>query len=201
MGKSPLLALFFAGAAAGCTTLSPSALPPDQACLAAAAEASQGGHVEPEWWQICGVAIARVPQSSPRRAHLYLGRGVIALAQGDYGGAIEDFSEAIAEEPGLGEAYVDRGAALIAARRYQEGVAEISRGLALNPASPEKAYYDRAVGYEFLGRIRDAYFDYKRAATLKPDWALPREELTRFKVLRRPKAVGQQTQDIMTKIV
>ena len=63
-----------------------------------------------------------------------------------------------------------------------DGIAEIDRGLALNPMEPEKAYFNRAIAEERLGDLKSAYADYRKAQTLKPDWPLPANELARFKV-------------------
>ncbi len=74
------------------------------------------------------------------------------------------------------------GAALIGQGRFAEGVAEIDKGLALNPTEPEKAYFNRAVAEERLGDLKSAYNDYRKAQELKPDWPLPQTELARFRV-------------------
>ena len=49
---------------------------------------------------------------------------------------------------------------------------------------PELAHYGRAIANEALGNARQAYRDYRRAAELDPDWAEPRTELARFRVVR-----------------
>ena len=52
----------------------------------------------------------------------------------------------------------------------------------MKPTEPEKAYYNRGVAEERLGDVRSAYFDYRTASQLKPDWSLPKIELARFTV-------------------
>ena len=66
--------------------------------------------------------------------------------------------------------------------RDRDGVDAITHGLALGSAEPEKAYFNRALGYEALGDEKAAYFDFLKASQLKPDWAEPRQELVRFTV-------------------
>jgi hypothetical protein len=61
-------------------------------------------------------------------------------------------------------------------------VADIDRGLQLGLATPEQAYYHRAIAREQLNDLRGAYLDYRRAAEMKPDWGSPRRELARFRV-------------------
>ncbi len=63
-------------------------------------------------------------------------------------------------------------------------MAEIDRGLALDPDQPEKAYFNRAVAKERLNDLKGAYFDYRRALELKPDWDMPKVELARFTVAK-----------------
>lgn len=60
--------------------------------------------------------------------------------------------------------------------------AEIDKGLTLAPEEPEKAYYNRGLAHEGLADLKAAYFDYRRAAELKPDWPIPQRELGRFSV-------------------
>jgi len=116
------------------------------------------------------------------RAGTLVNRGVIRLRRGDYVAAARDFDAAIKLQPTMGEAYVNRGAALLAQRRWAEGKADIDRGLALNPDEPEKAYFNRALAWEHLDDMEQAWRDYTRALELKPDWDAPRKELTRFTV-------------------
>ena len=84
----------------------------------------------------------------------------------------------------MGEAYVNRGGALVGQKRYMEALLEIDKGLALGPEEPEKAYYNRALANEGLDDITAAYFDYRRAVELAPEWDIPKRELLRFSVAR-----------------
>jgi tetratricopeptide (TPR) repeat protein len=118
-------------------------------------------------------------------ASTYVNRGVLHLAMGEYDDALKDFNSAIGIEPRLGEAFVNRGAALIGQGHDAAGIAEIDRGLALNPSEPEKAYFNRALAKERLNDLKGAYYDYKRAAELKPDWVMAQTELARFTVVQR----------------
>jgi tetratricopeptide (TPR) repeat protein len=107
---------------------------------------------------------------------------VIKLRRKQYDSADRDFDAALRLQPAMGEAFVNRGAGLIAQRRWREGVAEIDRGLALGPDEPEKAYFNRALAWEALDDMEAAWRDYTQALALKPDWDAPRKELVRFTV-------------------
>lgn len=133
----------------------------------------------------CTEAMFGLAKSDPDLAGTLVNRGVLYLMRGDYRLGQADFDQALTLNPRLGEAYVNRGAALIGLKRYAEGVADIDRGLPLGPDEPEKAYYNRALADEALDDMKAAYFDYLKASQLKPDWAAPKHELTRFTVSQK----------------
>ena len=118
------------------------------------------------------------------RAGTLVNRGVMLLRTRAYGEARADFDKAISLEPTLGEAFVNRGVALMADKDYAGALAEIDRGLAIGVDEPAKAFYNRALVQESLGDARAAYFDYRKAQDLAPDWLLPARQLTRFTVSR-----------------
>ena len=145
--------------------------------------------------QACNQALLEA-QTDHAKAGTYVNRGVILLRMKNFDGARADFDAAEKMEPTMGEAIVNRGAALIAQKRYMEGLTEIDRGLALNPEEPEKAYYNRALANEGLDDMRAAYLDYMKALELAPDWDAPRHELARFTV-QNP-ATGQKASALET---
>ena len=73
----------------------------------------------------------------------------------------------------------------IAEHRYSDGLADLNKGISLGVEEPEKAYYNRALAYEGLDDVKSAYFDYQKALEIAPNWAAPKQELTRFHVTRR----------------
>lgn len=133
----------------------------------------------------CDLALDTEVLSTHQLAATHVNRGVLYLVQRLYGQARNDFDQAAAIEPGLGEAYVNRGAALLGLGHPAEAVADIDRGLAFSPEQPEKAYFNRAVAKERLNDLKGAYLDYLKAAELKPDWDMPKAELMRFQVVQR----------------
>ncbi|MDP1632648.1 MAG: tetratricopeptide repeat protein [Caulobacter sp.] len=134
--------------------------------------------------RLCSLALESEPLSKRDRAGTLVNRGVIQLRRRDYAAARQDFDEAIRLQPAMGEAYINRGAALIGQKRWTEGMADLDRGLALDPEEPEKAYFNRALAWEALDDMPAAWRDYTRAQELKPDWDAPGRELTRFTVTR-----------------
>jgi tetratricopeptide (TPR) repeat protein len=115
-------------------------------------------------------------------AGTYVNRGAVYMNMQAWSQADADFHHALTLMPNFGEALVNLGAAQIGEHRNREGVDTISHGLALGSMEPEKAYFNRAIGYENLGDDTHAYYDYLKAAELAPRWVAPRQELVRFTV-------------------
>lgn len=135
--------------------------------------------------RLCTGALELEILSGRDRARTLVNRGVIQLRRQAYGAARADFDAAGRIDPGLGEAYVNRGAAFVGEDRFAEGLREIDQGLALGVKEPQRAYFNRALANENLGDLKAAYRDFSRAAELDPDWAAPKAELARFTVKSR----------------
>jgi len=135
--------------------------------------------------ETCTTALETQAMGPRDRAGTYVNRGILKLRRKAYEEARTDFAVALRLEPELGEAYVNWGASLIAENRYAEGLSEIDRGLALGVDEPEKAWYNRAIAYEGMNDMKSAYFAYRKAAELAPDWQEPQLQLTRFTVTTR----------------
>lgn len=151
---------------------------PARACY----EAANSGRADLASLLDCDTAISGAELNARDRAATVVNRGVIHLLRRDAASALKDFDLAIAWRPDLGEAYVNRGAALILQGDYQGAITSINRGLELGAEDPHEAYFNRAIAHEKLDDMRAAYADYRRAIELKPDWALPQQELARFTV-------------------
>jgi len=134
---------------------------------------------------ICTRAIEDELLNAHDLAGTYVNRGILYLAGRQFDSAIKDFDTAAGIEPGLGEVYVNRGAALVGQGHEAEGIAEIDKGLGLGASEPEKAYYNRAIAKERTGDVKGAYYDYLKASELKPDWDAPKAELSRFTVVAK----------------
>jgi tetratricopeptide (TPR) repeat protein len=148
----------------------------------ACSKAAGAGESSPRFEQVCTVAIETESLAPLDRAGTYVNRGIIKLRGQRYVQAIADFDTAIRYKPDLAEAYVNRGAACIGAHRFADSVTNLDKALALGVREPEKAYYNRALAYEWLENAKAAYLDYTKAAELAPDWDLVKQQLQRFKV-------------------
>ena len=135
--------------------------------------------------QECTLALQNEVLSAHDLAATYVNRGVLYLTLTDWTHAQRDFEAAASVEPQLAEAWVNRGAALIAQGRDSDGISDINKGIGLNTTEPEKAYFNRALAKERLNDIKGAYLDYQKAVQLKPNWTMAQTELARFHVVER----------------
>jgi tetratricopeptide (TPR) repeat protein len=175
--------LFAAGSASASTTVIGNGFA--ASCSQSAKAVSLNRPPATEAIHVCDLAIDTEVLTTHDLAASYVNRGVLYLSMADYVAARRDFDKAVATEPGLGEAYVNRGAALIGMGREREGITEINKGIELGAAELEKAYFNRALAEERLDDLKSAYADYQKALELKPDWAMAKAELARFRVVQR----------------
>ena len=165
------------GARAAVTVLGPG---PAQECFRIA---EYGGDVH-EGIARCSFAL-NTALSTVDRAATFVNRGVLKLSLHQNDQALADINSGISIAPELGDAYVDRGAVSIALGKYDDALSDLNKGIALGPHRPQVAYYDRAIIYEQRGDIRSAYYDYKKALEIAPDFAPAAEELKRFRVVQK----------------
>ncbi|MGE0596481.1 MAG: tetratricopeptide repeat protein [Hyphomonadaceae bacterium] len=153
---------------------------PARACY----EAARDSRTDAVSLRTCSTALNEGALARGERAATLVNRGVIHAARGSHGSALADFNAAGRVNPGLAEAYTNRGQALLQVRQFAQAIEALNAGIERGPNEPEKAYYNRAVAYEEMGDVRAAYNDYRRAAELAPSWDAPRTELARFQVRR-----------------
>ena len=113
----------------------------------------------------CDAAIGDTELNAHDRTATVVNRGIIHLLRREADAALADFDLAISWAPNVGEAHVNRGAALILKADYTGAIAAIDRGLELGSDEPQDAYFNRAVANEKLDRIPAAYRLQKGAGT------------------------------------
>lgn len=148
-------------------------------------EAAREGRSDLSALDACNLAVSDRDASGRDQAASLVNRGVVKLYRREPASALQDFNAAIAQQPQLGEAYINRGAAQIRLGAYRDAIASIDAGLALDPDDPHEAYFNRAIAYEKLDDVAAAYRDYRKALELKPDWPLAIQELQRFTLASR----------------
>ena len=154
-------------------------------------EAADQGRAFAASLSICDRALGTEALSARDRAATHVNRGIVYMRARDLSAAIVDYDAALKMQPKLGEAWVNRGIALVhRGGADREAIDALTRGLDLKAERPEVAYYTRGIAHELVGDARAAYDDYTQAAALKPDWADPAEQLKRFQRVRREAQQG-----------
>jgi len=145
-------------------------------------EVAKAGLDDPRAIDVCTMAIENGGLTRYDLAGTYVNRGVLKMRHKSYKDAHTDFNIAIKLAPTMGEAFINRGGALVGERQYEQALNDLNHGLELGPEEPEKGYYNRGLAHEAMNNYMAAYFDYQRAASLKPDWDPPQHELLRYSV-------------------
>lgn len=134
--------------------------------------------------QRCDAAIRLDNLTAEEIVATHINRGILRLRAGDVDAAIVDFDTALALAPNQPEAYVNKASALLRREANGEAARLFTLALEHGPRRPELAFYGRAVANEALGYVGAAYRDYRRASELAPRWSAPRDDLSRFRVIR-----------------
>jgi tetratricopeptide (TPR) repeat protein len=139
--------------------------------------------------EVCNQALDHEPLTIKDRAATFDNRGVMLDQLGRVEKAADDFHQALALDPKLGDPYVNLGSVLIKQKHYDEALESINKGIELGMSFPHIGYYDRAVAYQLLGRYKEAYYDYKKTLELEPNFTQASERLKDFVVTRTPAKV------------
>ncbi|MCC6914484.1 MAG: tetratricopeptide repeat protein [Rhodospirillaceae bacterium] len=145
-----------------------------------------GSRIDVAPLDICSIAISAGDLTARDLAGTYNNRGVIYFSQNMFNEAIKDFEQGLRHQNEIGELHINRGASMVALKRWADAVPSLNRGIELGALELEKAYYNRGIAYEELGDVRRAYLDYMKASSLKPEWEDPKLQLTRFTVRKKP---------------
>ena len=133
----------------------------------------------------CDQALNQEALSEDDRNATFVNRGILYMRSGNLEAALSDYDRAIAADPRLGEAYLNKGLALVrAGRDWDKAILLFNTALENRARRPAIAHYGRAIAYEAEGHLKEAYFDYREATRLDPKWRDPQVELARFSVKR-----------------
>jgi tetratricopeptide (TPR) repeat protein len=136
--------------------------------------------------EVCNQAIDRESLTVKDRAATYDNRGVMLDQLGRTEKAAEDFRQAMALDPSLGDPHINLGSVLIKEKRYDDALVSINKGIDLGVSFPHIGYYDRAVAYQLMGKYKEAYYDYKKVLEIEPNFTQASERLKDFVVTRTP---------------
>jgi len=118
----------------------------------------------------CNAALKDRTLFKKDRIATLVNRGILFNHRGDYTEAIADFEAALALDPEVSAAYVNRGNAYFSTQRFDLAIDDYSTSLQMNPQNPYIAHYNRGLVYEAKREGKLAFADFVRATELRPGW-------------------------------
>ena len=112
-------------------------------------------------------------------------RGILHMLRHEDVLATQDFDSAATLDPREPEAYLNKGLLRLRQGNGTDALPLIAQAMDYRTARPELAFYARGVAHELNGDLRAAYADLKMAQWLSPRWAVPTQELARYRVISR----------------
>jgi tetratricopeptide (TPR) repeat protein len=113
------------------------------------------------------VTAAAPPTLDGLTASGYNDRAVARRGKHDLEGALSDFSQAIALDPGYAQAFANRGTVRVLMRDLEGAMADYTRALELDPKD-RIALYNRGVGLQLRKDLDGAIADYDRLLAIDP---------------------------------
>lgn len=147
-----------------------------QSCYLAAKAGNQGSQSA---MADCDAALKGV-LTRKHEAATHINRGVLLMRKGEYELSVEDYQAALRINPKMSEAHINHGVALFHLGEFKQSRAAYDRALALGTEKEAITRYNRALVAEQMGDLRDAYDDLQIVVTMKPDWDLAQDMLSRF---------------------
>ena len=152
-----------------------------QACY----EAAETGEIAlQQAIDLCDRAITGETLRRRDKAATYTNRGILHMRNGNNTRALWDYQRSISMMPELKEAKVNLGAALYNLKRYGEALDALNEGVGTTSEGARViGYYNRGLTHEKLGDLQAAYEDFRTALTMKPDFKLASDQISRFTVV------------------
>lgn len=177
-------AALIASMPAHATSVISAGLKPQQECAMAA---GQQNLTQRQWnnaMAACNAAL-KGDLSQTATAGTLVNRGLLQVAAHNDAAAMSDFDAGVARDANLSAGYMNRGAALLRAGRYDAARADFDRAILLNATDLHVAYFNRGEAQEASGNLVAAYHDYRKAQELSPGFQPAQTELARFQVAPR----------------
>jgi len=116
--------------------------------------------------ETCTRALREQAMTRANRAATYVNRGVLRMREGQHDKAVLDYNDALKLEPGLGAAFLNKGAAFIHQRDFSSAIPTLDQAIAFESQDLFAAYYNRAIAKENTGDVTGAYYDFQKALEL-----------------------------------
>jgi len=133
----------------------------------------------------CTRSLDEEPLTSVERAATLVNRGIIEMARNENSAADADFDAALVLNSNLPDAWLNKGFLRIRQGDGRSALPLLQQGIDRKPDRQALAIFARGVAYEEMGQYRSAYADLRLAHQLEPDWSLPSEYLSHYRVVSR----------------
>lgn len=118
-------------------------------------------------------------RTAPRadRMKTFVNRGIIHNRNGAPQIAIDDFNAALAIDPNLPEAYLNRGNSYFLIGLHDDALADYEQALALDVKEPWSAHYNMGLVHDVKKQPDKAREAYQKAVEAKPDFVAAQRKL------------------------
>jgi len=110
--------------------------------------------------------LKKAARVDPENPHVFFNYANVLRALDKTDDALAWLAKTIALSPNFADAYLNRGAILIARQELHGAIAEFDRAIAIAPSSA--AFANRGSAFKQLGQLAEAYDSYRRAIELAP---------------------------------
>jgi tetratricopeptide (TPR) repeat protein len=127
--------------------------------------------------EACNHALKDPEITDRDRASTFVNRGIIYNNARKMQLALADFAAALAIDPNVGEAYLNRGNSKFLQQKFDDAIADYTRAIELKIDRMSAAYYDRSLAYVNEGRFTEAKADLEAALAVDPDFKEAKDQL------------------------
>ncbi len=131
--------------------------------------------------ETCTRAIDSEPLTSRDLAATFSNRGILQAQRGRYAQAVEDYDRALAINPILVHAMINRANAYSRMRQFKEALNDYDIAAFYSEGRNDLVFYNRAMLFLQMGRVENARNDLLRALEAQPDSLRYREALAALK--------------------
>jgi len=129
----------------------------------------------------CSKAIENEPLTSRDLAATFSNRGILKAGSGRHAQAAEDYDRALAINPILIQAIINRANARTRMKQFKEALNDYDLAAFYSEGRNDLVYYNRALLFLQMGRLENARNDLLRALEAQPDSLRYREALAALK--------------------
>lgn len=141
--------------------------------------------------QLCTDALNSGTLTGKDLTATYVNRGIILMRMERYKESLEDYERALDYDPGLAEAKINMGAALIGLRRYASAIGYLETGLKEGSVSDHIAHYNLGIAHEQIGDYQNARAHYASAVDVAPEWSPALRKLESLPLPQTPVAATE----------